>query len=101
MRGNNGSNQALPQTRDVSSNKRRGGDGGDSRVATMAVVEEDGGGGRQQQWRMTKVVDENSTQDQAADYKGEGQERAARDGGDSGVAMMATAVEDGGGRRQQ
>ncbi len=36
-------------------------------------------------------------QDWAVDYDGEGQEWAARVGGDSGVAMMAAAAEDGGG----
>jgi hypothetical protein len=35
------------------------------------------------------VVDEDGLQDQAADYEGEGQVRAARDGVDSGVVMMA------------
>ncbi len=39
-------------------------------------------------------------QDWAADYDGEGQERAARVGGDSGVAMMAVAVEDSGCRQR-
>jgi hypothetical protein len=46
---------------------------------------------------MTTVADDNNTQDWVADCDGEGQERAVRDGGDSGVAMMAVAVEDGGG----
>ncbi len=32
-------------------------------------------------WRMTKVVDNNGMQDQAADYKGEGGERAANNNG--------------------
>ncbi len=39
------------------------------------------------------MEDNDSTGDWAADYNGEGGERAARDGGDSGVAMM---VEDNG-----
>ncbi len=30
-------------------------------------------------------------QDQAVDYDGEGPDRVVRDGGDSGVAMMAVA----------
>ncbi len=51
------------------------------------------------------AADDDGSQDRAADYDGEGQERAVRDGGDSGVAMMAaakmTAVEDSGGGRQQ
>ncbi len=40
-------------------------------------------------------------QDWAVDWDGEGQERAVRDGRDSGVVMMAVAVEDGGSRRQR
>ncbi len=36
-------------------------------------------------------ADDNGSQDRAADYDGEGRERAARDSGDSGVAMMAAA----------
>jgi hypothetical protein len=35
-----------------------------------------------------------------ADYKGEGQEQAARDSRDSRVVMMAVAVEDGSSRQQ-
>jgi hypothetical protein len=35
--------------------------------------------------------DDNGWQDRAADYDGEGRERAAKDSGDSGVAMMAVA----------
>jgi hypothetical protein len=46
------------------------------------------------------VADDNDTRDWAADCNGEGQEWAVRDGGDSGVVMMAMAVEDGGGRRR-
>ncbi len=37
------------------------------------------------------VADDNGLQDWAADYDGEGQERAVRDGGDRGVVMMAVA----------
>ncbi len=44
------------------------------------------------------MVDDNDTQDWAADCDGEGQERAVKDGRDSRVVMMAVAVEDGGGR---
>jgi hypothetical protein len=55
----------------------------------------------QQWWQTTTVVDNNGMQDSVADYDGEGQERAARDGRDSGVAMMAAAAEDGGGGQRQ
>jgi hypothetical protein len=41
----------------------------------------------------------NGMQDWAAGYNGEGQEWAARDDRDSGVAMMAVAAEHGSGRR--
>ncbi len=44
------------------------------------------------------VADDNNMQDWAVDFDGEGQERAVKDGGDSRVAMMAVAVEDGDGR---
>ncbi len=51
------------------------------------------------------AVDDNGLKDQAADYDGEGQERAARDGGDRGVVMMGVAkmaaVEDSSGGRQR
>ena len=40
------------------------------------------------------MADDDSMQDWAADCNGEGQERAMRDGRDSGVVMMAVAVED-------
>ncbi len=46
------------------------------------------------------VADDKDTQDWAADCDGEGQERAVRDSRDSGVVMMAVAVEDGGGGRR-
>ncbi len=42
----------------------------------MAAVDNDGNG-RQQEWQTTKVADDDGTQDRAADYKGEGGERAA------------------------
>ncbi len=48
---------------------------------------------------MMMVVDDDDMQDWAADCNGEGRERAVRDGRDSGVVMMAVAVEDGGGRQ--
>jgi hypothetical protein len=50
------------------------------------------------------AADDDGSQDQAANYDREGRERAARDGGDSRVAMMAAAKmaaaedSDGGGR---
>ncbi len=52
------------------------------------------------------AADDNGLQDWVADYDGEGRERAARDDGDSGVAMMAAAkmaaaVDSGGGQQQQ
>jgi hypothetical protein len=42
------------------------------------------------------AAEDNGMQDLAVDYNGEGQERVAREGGDSGVAMMSAAAEDGG-----
>jgi hypothetical protein len=54
---------------------------------------------------MTAADDGGSREDRAADYDGEGRERAVRDGGNSGVAMMAVAkmaaAEDSSGGRQQ
>ncbi len=52
-----------------------------SGVVMMAAAAEDGGG--RQRWRRqtTTAADNNSMQDWAADYNGDGQERAARDGG--------------------
>ncbi len=49
---------------------------------------------------MTYVLDDDNMRDWAADCDGEGRERAVRDGGDSGVVIMAVAVEDGGGGQQ-
>jgi hypothetical protein len=46
------------------------------------------------------VAEDNTMQDWVADNDGEGQEQAAREGGDSGVAMMAVVAEDGRGGRQ-
>ncbi len=70
----------------------------------MAATVEDRGGGRRR-WRTMTATEDDGSRDRAADYDGEGRERAARDGGDSGVAMMAAAkmaaAEDGGGGRQQ
>jgi hypothetical protein len=50
---------------------------------------------------MTTVVDKEDTRDWAAGCNGEGQERTVRDGGDSGVVMMAVAAEDWGVGQQQ
>ncbi len=58
------------------------------------------GNGGQQQWQMTMVADDDDTHDWAADCNGEGQERAVRDGGDSGVVMMAVVGEDSGSGRR-
>ncbi len=58
-------------------------DGGDSRVVMMAALAEDGGGGRRWQRQTTTTADDNGIQDWAANYKGDGQERVARDGGDT------------------
>ncbi len=58
-------------------------DRGDGRVAMMAAAAEDGRGGRQRQRRAMTAADDNSMQNWAADYQGEWQEWAARDGGDT------------------
>jgi hypothetical protein len=47
------------------------------------------------------VADEDNTRNWAADCDGEGQERAVRDSGDSGVVMMAAAMENGGGGQRR
>ncbi len=47
------------------------------------------------------VANNKDTQDWEADCNGEGQERAVRDSRDSGVVMMAVAVEDGGDRQRR
>ncbi len=52
------------------------------------------GDGGQQRWRMKMVADNDNMRDWAADCGGEGQERAVRDRGDSGVVMMAAAAEE-------
>ncbi len=78
-------------------------DGRDSRVVMMAVAAEDGSSRQQRQRRTTTAVDNSSMQDWVANYKGEGQEQAARDGGVTGWTMTAATAEDGGGgqgRRQ-
>jgi hypothetical protein len=52
---------------------------------------------------MMTMADNNGTRDWVADHNGEGRERAARDGGDSGVAIIAAEAEDrvGGQQRQR
>ncbi len=50
------------------------------------AADNDGDGGRRWWWT-TMAADDDGSQDWAADYDREGQERAVRDGGDSGVAM--------------
>ncbi len=70
-------------------------DGRDSRVVMMAVAVEDSGGRQRWQRQTTIAAEDNGMLDRAADYDGEGQERAVREGRDSGVAMMAVAAEDG------
>jgi hypothetical protein len=58
-------------------------DGGDDRVVMMAAEVEDSGGGGRRRRRTTTAADDNGIQDWAANYKGEGQEQAARDGIDT------------------
>ncbi len=61
------------------------------------MADKDCGGG--QQGGRTKIVaeDNEGTQDWVADFNREGR-TVASNAGDSGVAMMAVIVEDGGGR---
>jgi hypothetical protein len=47
---------------------------------TMAAMDDDGDG-RQRQRRIMKAADDDGMQDQAADYEGEGGERAANNNG--------------------
>jgi hypothetical protein len=49
---------------------------------------------------MATVAEDDDTQDWAADWDGEGQERAVRDGRDSRVVMMDAVAEYGGGGQQ-
>ncbi len=56
---------------------------GDSGVVMMAAVAEDGGNGRQRRRQTTTAADNNGMRDWVADYKGDGQERATRDGRDT------------------
>jgi hypothetical protein len=58
-------------------------EGGDSRVVMMAVAAEDGSSRQKRRKQTTTVADDNGMQDWAADYEGDGQERAARDGVDT------------------
>ncbi len=58
-------------------------EGRDRGVVMMAAVVEDGSSGQQWQRQTTTVADDNGMQDWAADYKGDRQERAARDGVDT------------------
>ncbi len=59
-------------------------DSGDSGVGMMAVAAEDGGSKQQRQRQTMTAADNSGMQDWAANYKGEGQERAVGDGGDTG-----------------
>ncbi len=54
----------------------------DSGVVMMAAAAKDGGSRGQQQRRTTTAAEDNGMQDWVADYKGDGQEWAKRDGGD-------------------
>ncbi len=74
-------------------------DGGDSRVVIIAVAVEDSGGGQRRQRRTMIAAEGNGMQDQVVNYNREGQEWAAREGGDSEVAMLAAAAEDGASRQ--
>jgi hypothetical protein len=75
-------------------------------VWKTTVADNDSNGGRQR-WQTTTAADDDSLQDQAANYNGEGRERMVRDGGDSRVVIIAAAKmaaaedSDGGGRRRR
>ncbi len=58
-------------------------DSGESGVVMMAAAAEDGGSGQQRQRQTMTVAENNGMQDWMADYKGDGQEWAARDGKDT------------------
>ncbi len=58
-------------------------DGRDSRVVMMAAAAEDSGCGRQWQRRTMTAADNNGMQNWVADYKGNGQEWAEREGRDT------------------
>jgi hypothetical protein len=75
-------------------------DSRESGVVMMAVAVEDGGGGWRWQRRITIAAEDKDMWDRAADYNGEGKERVVREGGDSGVAMIAAVADgDSGGQR--
>ncbi len=65
----------------------------------MAAAVNNGGGRQRWGQTITVVVNEEDTQDRAADYNGEGR-TVTSNAGDSAVAMMAAMVEDGGDRQQ-
>ncbi len=66
----------------------------------MAAADNNGNGG-QQQLQTATAADDKGSQDWVEGYEGEGQEQAARDGGDSRVVMMAAAkMANGSGGRQ-
>jgi hypothetical protein len=52
-------------------------------MTTTVTADNENGNGRQQQWQpwMTTAEDDNGMHDWAADYKGEGGERAANNNG--------------------
>jgi hypothetical protein len=81
-------------------------DGGDNRVVMMAVAAEDSDSRWRRQRQTTTVADNNGMRDWAADYEGDGQEQAARDGGDTEWQWwlwrwkMAAVDDDSGGRQQ-
>ncbi len=48
----------------------------------MTAVDDNGdGGGQQRRWRTTTAADDDGRRDRAADYEGEGGERAANNNG--------------------
>jgi YD repeat-containing protein len=50
-------------------------------AAKMAAAEDSSRGGQQRQWWQSMAVENNSTQDWAVDYDGEGREQVANNGG--------------------
>ncbi len=57
-------------------------DSGESGVVMMAAGAEGGSGGQQWRRQTTTAADDNGMRDWVADYKGDRQERVARDGKD-------------------
>jgi hypothetical protein len=51
------------------------------RTTTTAMADDDNGNGGRRQQRTTTAADDNGMQDRAADYKGEGGERAVNNNG--------------------